>query len=159
MNGRDWHSMLCVVSVSYVRESVSTSSAFVASFFQRHPSLKKYTVKVVDKSGSGEASHPEARQHGDEVWLFPKFWQLPSEVQDFVFTHELGHWVHGEHGLAAVIEALSAAGIDAWDTDTLPFGQPNMMEAFADVFAAYFLDKAELLRRYPAWAKVLSQFL
>jgi hypothetical protein len=140
-------------------ESQETAAEFAAGFFKRHPHLGRFAPrKVLDKAGGG-GSHPEARQAGDDVHLFPKFWKLDSKTRDFVFAHELGHLALSKHGLVKLVEALEAVGIDPWDNTSLPFGQANMDEAFADSFASYFLDPGELKHRYPEWDAVLHEIV
>lgn len=133
---------------------------FVAGFYRRHPKVKQFAPRVVSKTSGEARSHPEARQHADEIWLFPKFWDLDDQVRDWVFMHELGHYAQGR--LASGTKFLDVAarhGIDPWDTSALPYGQFNMDEAFADSFAARFLEPAELRRRYPNWAALLDAIL
>ncbi len=139
--------------------ALETAEAFASGFFRRHPRLRPYAPsKVVDKDGTGNTSHPEARQVGRDVQLFPKFWKLDVATRDCVFAHELGHFVLGQYGLAKLIADLQAEGVDAWDSSALPFGQGNMDEAFADSFASYFLDQ-DVQRRYPAWAAAVKRTL
>lgn len=136
-----------------------TAEAFAADFFRRHPQLHKYTPKKVkDATGSG-SHHPEASQRGDDVLLYPKFWTHDAATRDFIFAHELGHYVLSRHGLQKLISIAQAEGIDAWDSSSLPFGQPNMDEAFADSFATHFINPNELAHRYPAWVKVVKQLV
>jgi hypothetical protein len=133
-----------------------TAATFVAAFFKRYPGLQRYApTKILDKSSGGGGAHPEARQAGNEIHLYPKFWALDPKTRDFVFTHEIGHYVLSEYGLPKLIATLNKEGVDAWDSSSLPFGQGNMDEAFADSFASYFLDPGELKRRYPAWFTVV----
>jgi hypothetical protein len=133
------------------------AEAFAEDFFRRHPHLHRFAPKrVVDKPG-GSGSHPEARQAGDEVHLFPKFWHLDARTRDFVFAHELGHYVLSKFGLNRLIEVLGKLGVDPWDVSGLPFGQSNMDEAFADSFATHFLDPSELKQRYPAWESAVQE--
>jgi hypothetical protein len=133
---------------------------FVEGFFQRHSGLRKYaSIRVVEKTSGGSGSHGEARQHGNEIWLFPKFSELPSETQDFVFAHEIGHYVQSEYGGTKFLGAAQSLGIDPWDTSDLPYGQFNQDEAFADCFAAYHLERAELKRRYPQWESLVEAVL
>lgn len=129
-----------------------TAPEFAADFFKRHPKLQRFApAKVVDKQGTGSGAHPEARQSGNEVHLFPKFWALDASTRDAVFTHELGHYALSKYGLAKLIEELAKHGIDAWDSSNLPFGQPNMDEAFAESFSTYHHHRSELHARYPGW--------
>ena len=130
---------------------------FVDGFFRRHPKLSKYRshLRFREREQGGSAGHGEARQHGNEVWLFPKFWQHPREVQDFVLAHEVGHWVKSEFGGREFIALAESKGIDPWDSPNLPFGQFNMDEAFADAFASYYTD-GDVKRRYPAWAQLVE---
>jgi len=132
---------------------------FLEGFYRRHPSLRVYKPKIVSKAaGSGVHGHPEARQSGNEIWLFPKFWLLNVGTRDFVLAHEIGHFVSSKGSLADLIRKAEEVGIDPWDTGSLPFGQGNMEEAFADAFATYFLDRNELKNRYPAWLKLVENF-
>ena len=93
---------------------VPTAAEFAGEFFKAHPHLKRFTPsKVVDKVGGG-GSHPEARQAGSEIQLFPKFWNLDAKTKEFVFTHEIGHYVLAhQYSLAKLIQDLSEQGIDA----------------------------------------------
>lgn len=140
--------------------AISETASYVEGFFRRHPKLSKYhRLKILDKEGTS-SHHPEAQQHGNEIWLFPKFWKLrTNRLKDFVFTHEIGHWVLTEFSLAKMIELAGEFGIDPWDTPSLPFAQFNMHEAFADCFATYHLDRSELRQRYPEWEKLVEAVL
>lgn len=132
------------------------AAEFTVEFFKRHSVLHRFAPKkiiAVEKAGAG--AHPEARQIGEEIQLYPKFWALDGQTRDFVFAHEIGHYVLSRHGLSKLIEALNKQGVDPWDTSALPFGQGNMDEAFADSFATYFLDRSELKNRYPQWDAVV----
>jgi len=122
------------------------------------PSLRKYErqIKVKAKETGGSSSHGEARQHGSEIWIFPKFWTHTADIQRWIFTHEVGHWVLDKFGLQRMIDLAGTMGIDPWDTSSLPYGQFNSHEAFADSFAAYHLEKAELRQRYPAWLRLVD---
>ncbi len=133
------------------------ASTFAVGFFKRHPHLHRYaSIKIVDREGSG-GSHPEARQQAGQIHLFPKFWHLDTPTRDFVFAHEIGHWVLDEYGMAKLIKDLEESGVDAWDTSNLPFAQNNMHEAFADCFASLAITPAEVKHRYPAWAAVVEK--
>jgi len=136
----------------------TTPEEFLKGFFRRHPALKAHAPsKVVAKSG-GSGAHGEARQHGSEIHLFPKFWELSPDTQDFVFAHEIGHFILSEFGLSKAIDVCKSLDIDPWDSDKLPFGQFNQDEAFADSFASYFLD-GDVKRRYPPWASLVEVVL
>jgi hypothetical protein len=133
---------------------------FVKGFLRRHPTLRQYCPKrVMSKEYGGGGSHPEARQVGEEIHIYPKFWALNAATRDFVFAHELGHYVLSQRSLSDLIKELQDQGVDAWDASSLPFGQPNMDEAFADSFATFFLDRSELRTRYPVWDSVVQRFL
>jgi len=130
---------------------------FLDGFYRKHPTLRTWRPKVFSKgSSSGKSGHPEARQFGDEIWLFPKFWDLDSKTRDFVFAHEIGHFVSSRGSLSGLIQKAESLGIDPWDSSALPFGQVNMEEAFADAFATYYLDRDDLKRRYPAWLSLVE---
>ena len=145
------------VALRYAAKT-ETAETFAEAFYARHPALRRFAPKVLDKASGGTGSHPEARQSGGEVWLFPKFWHLDDKTRDYVFTHELGHYVQSEKLPGTkFIDACSKHGIDPWDTSNLPFGQFNMDEAFADSFATYFLNHGELLHRYPEWGALVHQ--
>lgn len=132
-----------------------SAQEFANGFFQRHPKLKRYAPpKIRDKETGGGGTHGEARQHGQEIWLFPKFWDLTSDVQDFVMAHEIGHYALSEYGLLRFSQDAEKAGVDVWDN--LPFGQFNKDEAFADAFATYFLAPSELRTRYQEWVPLVE---
>jgi hypothetical protein len=136
-------------------------TAWTDTFFRRHPRLKPYMrgLRRVRESTGGSGSHGEARQTGDDILLFPKFWALNPQTQDFVFAHELGHWVlTSRGGTRSLLEKASRDGVDLWDLDNLPFGQFNMEEGFADSFASYFID-GDVQRRYPLWTKWVEEYL
>jgi len=144
LNGEKWEPLGLLPSDS--------AQEFVSDFFRRHPQLRKYAgIKVMDKASGGSGTHGEARQHGNEIWLFPKFWKLDPKTRDFVFAHELGHYALSEYGLSKFIAQAETLGVDLWDTASLPFGQHNMDEAFADSFASFHLEPGELKRRYLSW--------
>lgn len=136
-------------------------TGWMDAFFRRHPRLKPYMrgIRRVRESPGGSGSHGEARQTGEDILLFPKFWALPQATQDFVFAHEIGHWVlTSKGGPRGLIDLAVQEGVDIWDTGNLPFGQHNMDEGFADSFASYFMD-GDVQRRYPLWAKWVEAYL
>lgn len=130
---------------------------FVEGFFRRYPKLVRHArhIKFVERSEGGSAGHGEARQHGDEVWIKPKFWTHGRGVQDFILAHEIGHWVLAEYGSRNFIELAYSRGVDPWDSSSLPFAQFNMEEAFADSFASYYID-GDVQRRYPSWTAIVE---
>lgn len=134
---------------------IPEAADFAADFFNRHSNLARFAPKrVLDGKGAG-GHHPEAYQKGDDIYLLPKFWRLDADIRDWTFAHELGHFVLSQYGLDSLIDILSALGVDAWDTSTLPYAQSNMDEAFADCFADYFLNYAEVKRRYSKWCSAV----
>ncbi len=145
------------VTFPTVRHASMGAEAFMAEFLRRHPALHRHAPKRVADRSYGSGMHPEATQAGNEILLFPKFWQLDAKAKDFVFAHEIGHYVLSELGLSALIKACEAHGIDPWNTDALPFAQSNMHEAFADSFADFYLGHSELKQRYPAWEALVRQ--
>lgn len=139
----------------------SRLNEFLDGFFRRHPKLKQYTrgLRRIRESTGGSGSHGEARQAGNDILIFPKFWNLPPETQDFVLAHEIGHWVLSSSGGATrLLELARGEGVDLWDLNNLPFAQFNMDEGFADSFASYFTD-GDVKRRYPQWARWVEAFL
>ena len=139
--------------------AADTAATFAAGFFQRHPQVQSFApTKVVDKA-AGTGSHPEARQSGNEIGIYPKFWHLDAQQRDFVFAHEIGHYVLSQHSPMQLIADLDDLGVDAWDVSQLPYGQHNMDEAFADCFASYYFGHAELKQRYPEWASVIQRIV
>ena len=132
-----------------------TAAEFASGFFKRYPHMRKFEpAKVLDSQGS-RGHDPEAFQQGDNVYLCPKFWLLDAKIRDWVFAHELGHYTANQYGLAKLMDDFTKAEIDPWDTSNLPYAQFNMDEAFADCFAAYFLNRNELNTRYPKWEAVV----
>jgi hypothetical protein len=126
-------------------------------FFSRYPNLSEYQgrIRFREREQGGSSSHGEARQHGGEIWLFPKFWTHGRETQDFILAHEIGHWVKSEFRGRNFIALAEEFGIDPWDTATLPFAQFNMDEAFADAFGSYHTD-GDVKHRYPSWARLVE---
>lgn len=149
------------VARRYLAEISGGAKAFADDFFKRHPALHKFAPKkVLDKSSGGGGADPEARQQGGDIFLFPKFWHLDAKTRDFVFAHEIGHYVLSAYGgLAKLIENLTKRGVDPWDASSLPFGQHNVDEAFADSFASHFMTPGELNHRYPQWDAVLHDVI
>ena len=130
---------------------------YLAGFFKRHPALKRYAPdKILERAPQGR--EPEAEQRGDEIWVGPKFWHLPAKTRDFVLAHEIGHYVQSQKSTKALIDMAQTLGIDLWKTEELPYGQYNMEEAFADCFAAYFIERQELHSRYPAWESLVERY-
>ncbi len=114
--------------------------------------------KIVHKeNGSGERSHPEARQHGDEMWLYPKFWDHTPDIQEFILLHEAGHYALSKKSLKWLVAKADELGVDVWND--LPYASPNMDEAFADCFATYHLNRRELEDRYPKWLQLVKAAL
>jgi hypothetical protein len=100
--------------------------------------------------------HPEASYTSTGIEVYPKFWELSPDVRDSVFAHEIGHHVLDKWGYREMLSAAEAAGVDPWDTGSLPYAQRNFDEAFADVFAEAHLNPSDLLRRHPAWARLMQ---
>jgi hypothetical protein len=125
---------------------------WLPGFFQRHPALRAYRG-IPMQEGTGGSQ--EASTKLGKIIVYPKFWALPDKTQDFVLAHEIGHWVLGEYGLSKLIRVAVDLGLDLWDTPSLPFGQYNSDEAFADSFASYHTDK-DVQRRYPEWASLVE---
>jgi hypothetical protein len=90
--------------------------------------------------------------------LFPKFWSHDAKLRDWIFTHEIGHYVLAQNN-AKARAAADRLGIDPWDTPNLPYGQFNFDEAWADCFAAYYLERQELKGRYPKWFELVEAVL
>ena len=139
-------------------KKASSLEGFLDGFFRRHPKLSKYRrlIRFREREQGSSSGHGEARQHGDEVWVFPKFWTHQQGVQDFVLAHEIGHWVKSNNAFgSAFMDAARSVGVDPWDTLNLPFGQFNADEAFADSFASYYTD-GDVKRRYPEWTRLVE---
>jgi len=137
------------------KEASEDLETWVRGYFTRHPKMKPWArIPVVAKSGSGEA-----RQSGGKIEVYPKFWAHPQTTRDWVFTHEIGHWVLAQKGMNPFISLAQDLGVDVWDSLNLPYGQFNFDEAFADCFAAYFLEPLELKARYPLWLALVRKVL
>ena len=135
-----------------------TASDFASEFFKRYPKIYRFApTKFIDKTSSSTGTHPEARQADEAIWLYPKFWDQDDTIRDWVFAHEIGHYVLSKYSLAKLISTLEEQGIDGWDTASLPFGESDMHEAFASCFAEAFLNPEELQRIYPKWERVVSK--
>ena len=129
---------------------------FARGYFKRYPNLRRCApTRIFDKQYT-TPSQPEASQVIEEIWIYPKFWLLSDKDKDFVFTHEIGHYLMRLRGTAGLIADLTSLGLDPWDTAKLPFAAFNMDEAFADCFATYIFAPQEL-RRYPEWFTVIER--
>lgn len=136
--------------------SLTDVAEWVSGYFRKHSQLRGFAgLRVLPKMGSA-SGHGEARQAGNDIWLFPKFWKLTPKVQDWVFTHEIGHYMLSKFGLAKLLKLAESLGVDPWDSSTLPYGQMNSDEAFAECFAAYQLNPHELKSRYPQWFELVK---
>ncbi len=133
---------------------------FLRGFYRRHVALSRFRPKVYAKTVlDPRAHHPEASQVGDDVWLYPKFFTLTTPEKDHIFAHELGHWVSTQVGLVTLVKLATDDGIDVWNRNALPYGQFNMEEAFAEVFASVHLDTTATRRAYPKWSKLVDQMI
>ena len=81
--------------------------------------------RVVRSALRGDSGHPEARQTGDKILVFPKFFDRTKDQKVFILLHELGHWFRQEN-----VELADVMG-------------------FADAFATMLYDEGELKKRYP----------
>ena len=97
----------------------------------------------------------EARQQtifGAQGIVFgPKFFRLSIGHRDLVLVHEIGHWVSGKVGLAEWIRRAGDYGIDPWDAGSLPWGEMNMEEAFAESFAVATMGHD---KRWTEWQRL-----
>jgi hypothetical protein len=91
----------------------------------------------------------EATQHHDTIFVGPKFLALWTEAQTWILTHEVGHWVSSVVGLGHWAKLAKDMGIDVWSD--LPWGQPNMEEAFAESFTVAVEGDDT---RWPEWQEL-----
>jgi hypothetical protein len=102
----------------------------------------------VRRRDGSAAGHPEARQQGNEVWVFPKFFAQDAGTRRHVLAHELGHWFRQEH-----VELRDIMGWEPGEGYFDVFGSPNSEEGYAEAFAVYLTQPSELRQRYPRlWA-------
>ncbi len=152
-----------IVSMSSAADVWAQGGAewFAEAFFKKYKSLNRLmnkTVKgVVGESkqrGSASATYDATKK---VIRLFPKFFEqrekYGEEFAAHVFAHELGHSIESN---VSWYEDAQAAGMDLWDTANLPFGQPNMDEAFAECFAILSVrsdpgDAKRLAAKWPQW--------
>lgn len=87
----------------------------------------------------------------DTIQVGSKFMRLPDRQRDAILVHEIGHWVSTKVGLAGWLKEANRMGIDPWDTESLPWGQFNMEEAFAESFMVAVLEHD---KRWPEWQKL-----
>lgn len=147
-----------------LREAAGSDAVtFTAGFLRRHPKIaavfQRKQLHVLD--GPVNTHRGEAWQEGErKILLGPKFWHLSNNKdRDAVLAHEVGHAVLAQFGLSNLVKLAQEQGVDVWDQPSLPYGNGNMDEAFADSFAEYFLNHAELVRRYPAWVPIIETAL
>jgi len=142
-----------------VEASSNRLDSFLKEFFRRNSRLRKFAPKDIREVSGGGGSHPEARQQGRSIKIYPKFWDLDFEAQTWVMAHEIGHYFLSEYGYRKYTAKAPEYGIDVWDTPSLPYGQFNAEEAFADAFAALFLNPSELKSRYAPWFGLLQEIV
>jgi len=132
---------------------------FVAGFFRRLPELERLApAKISSSSATRYGSHPAGFDElRGEIQFFPAFWRLDEATRDFVFAHEIGHYISEKLGRAWLRKKLRDHGVRLEEMRVFPFEQPNATEAFADCFATYFLFRRELHGRYPAWEAVIDE--
>lgn len=86
----------------------------------------------------------EATQQGDKIRLGPKFYKLPASTRQHVLAHELGHWWRGKFiGLSDIMGWEPGEGF--YDL----FAAGNSEEGFAEAFAVFLTNPAEVKKRYP----------
>lgn len=143
---------------SELAPKVHEPESLVNAILDKYPMLKQYMtgVKVVmEKQDKG----PEARTVGTTIHIYPKYWLLGMDAQDFVFAHEVGHVMMGRISTMTLIDTAKDYGVDVWDTDDLPFSAINMEEAFCDAFATFVLDPTHLRHRYPKWMDIIKDLV
>jgi len=113
------------------------------------------SVLVKRRDGSGRKGHGEAQQHGNEIWVYPKFDALPGRSsQIHVLLHELGHWYRDQ--------AVPLGDIMGWEPGEGfygVYGMPNSEEGFAEAFATYFTDPNHLWRNWPDAFKKIKAYV
>jgi hypothetical protein len=131
----------------------ASAKKWAESYQSRRQEFSKLGLKV-DFSNhiSGEATVEAGR-----ILLSSKFASLPREAKEHVFTHEVGHIAVGKLGLKRLVRVLEEEGIDPWDVGSLPFGQFQMEEAFAEAFAESVLDPDRLGRANPKWLRAAKR--
>lgn len=131
---------------------------FLTGFYKRHIALGRFRPKVLEKQGTG-SREPWASQVGDDIYLYQKFWELRPKERDHAFAHELGHWVSTQVGTSKLVSLANEVGIDPWDSGSLPYGQFNMEEAFAESFAEVHLNPVGARREQPLWARLVDEMV
>ncbi len=112
--------------------------------------MRRATTKVKvfynDKLPNEATQRPVSGK--EAIVVGPKFRALSRDSQDWVLIHEIGHWVSSEVGLQTWVKAAQSRGLDPWDQTTLPWGQYNMEEAFAETFVVAMAGHDN---RWPEW--------
>lgn len=167
-----------------VRESIvhridtlleSTSQWTPEGFFRRWPKLKKYAPPLnrIIIEPEPDRRRPDgthlATQRGNKIHIWPRFFEELDKYgdgpKDFALAHEIGHY-HSDAGYGpwgrtnSIVDAAKEFDIDIIaEWGDMPYGQPNYDEAFAETFAAYFMNPSELQRRYPRWYRFIESTL
>jgi len=113
-------------------------------------------VKLVESLKYG--SHPQGRFNN--IARPPRIELSLSGCKDFnedllrfIVFHEIGHWYRWSS--IALGDIFGSKPEEVF----FIFGSPNSEEGFADAFASYFLERAEMRKRYPDQLQKLSGWL
>ena len=112
------------------------------------------SIRVVRKRKRAYG-HPQAQQHGHEIWIFPAFDELPRRgSQVHVILHELGHWFREWR-----VELSDIMGFEVGEGFFGVYGMPDSEEGFAEAFAAYFTDPSHLKKHWPDAFKKIQAYV
>jgi 2'-5' RNA ligase len=91
---------------------------------------------------------------GVDIHIGPKFWKLPDEgAKKFVLAHEFGHELADRFAMTGgdafdkAMKALAAPSKEASEHNRFVFGNPDLLEAAADLYAVYIINPDELDER------------
>ncbi len=132
---------------------------YAHGFFQRNPKLQPL-LSVPVKNGPRYGTEIASVRY-ETIILTDAFWDFvknhPADA-DFIFAHELGHYVSDKITMREWYKKAAELGVDPWDTDNLPLSQFNAEEAFAETFAVIMMgDSIGLghLQRHSGWIALI----
>lgn len=134
---------------------------YLVGYRARHPDQAQWLERcpvVYDERLQSEARQQLLRGH-EAIVVGPKFLALRTvggNSMDLVLTHEIGHYLQEfvVGGTFAWYQAILAAGLDPMGP--LPWGAPNINEAWADTYTVLTMDPDD---RWPAWQALVAETL
>lgn len=99
----------------------------------------------------------------DYIVIYPQLLKLVErngiEHGIEILLHEVGHAFLDWYGMSNLMEKGYEYGIDVFDTSSLPFGENNFHEAFAQMFSLIIENEYSVKKKYPKWWTLVYDIL